>query len=56
MINKRKKPLKTSREKVVECELCKCNLYESDKCYYLHGQYFCEGCVESAHIELDKKE
>lgn len=56
MRKKRKKLIKSGKQKVVECGLCKCNLYETEHCYYLYGKYFCENCVRSAHIELDKKE
>lgn len=54
MKNRRKKIL--SKQKIEACKLCGCNLYEGSKCYYLQKQYFCEKCVGSAHIELDKKE
>jgi hypothetical protein len=56
MKNRYKKITKPSKLKAAECKLCNCNLYGGDRCYYLQGQYFCEKCVGSARIELDKRE
>lgn len=44
----------TTRNIVERCTICDAELYEDDMCYFLDGNYFCEECVKSANVQLDK--
>ena len=38
------------------CAECGIELYGGDECYYIDEKYYCENCIETAHVILDKKE
>jgi len=42
------------RDVVARCAICALPLYGKDKCYYIDGKYYCEDCVRSANVQLDK--
>lgn len=43
-------------DSVVQCGECGIDLYGGDECYYINEKYYCENCIETAHVVLDKKE
>ena len=46
----------TNKEIVEKCKICKCELYEGDRCFYLDGNYYCIDCVNCADVKLDTTE
>lgn len=44
------------KDEVTRCAICALPLYSEDKCYYIDGKYYCEDCVRSANVQLDKTE
>lgn len=41
------------RHPVEQCCNCEIDLYESDCCYYIDGEYYCEDCIKHCHVMLD---